>query len=312
MEDIFHDVTITDLRNNSMFSLYEINTLIYGKCFKICYKDPVVAQKSVALSLKKDKDFVVYTLGTDEDFWLVMPSRFPYEIPVANIDYNNDQGIHSLNYIIEPMLTTLIPRGDNPCRAYSKTGNYQYDNLGFIDCSKTQIWTLLEQRITCTIPGLEFFKNSSLKSCQTLEEAKVTRAHFRDLTYDFQYGPSKYGCPLPCERRKDQVTLQYYHNTSWVSEETEEVEKMGFQFFYFYNSLSMEERKESLVYDFSAFLIATGGNLGLFLGFSCLSVGIKIINWLQVYLHVHCSSDQISFKSKDRRRKSKGRHFFVR
>ena len=139
-----------------------------------------------------------------------------------------------------------------------------------------------------------------------------TRAQFRDLTYDFQYGPSKYGCPLPCERRKDQITLQYYHNTSWVSEETEEVEKMGFQFFYFYNSLSMEERVESLVYDFSAFLIATGGNLGLFLGFSCLSVGIKIINWLQVYLHVHCSSDQINFKPKDRRRKSKGRHSFVR
>ena len=295
-----------------MFSLHEINTLIYGKIFKICYNEPVVPQQSVKLSLKKDKDFVVYNLGTNEDFWLVLPSRFPYEIPTINIDSNNEQGFHSVNYIIDPMRRTLIPRGDNPCKQYAKKGDFQYDNNGFIQCSKTQIWSILQQRINCTIPGLEFFKNSSLQDCQTLEEAKVTGNHFRNLTYDFQYGPSKFGCPLPCQRRKDDISLQYYHNTSWVSADAKEIEEMGFQFFYFYNSHSMEEKMESLVYDFSTFLVATGGNLGLFLGFSCLSLGIKLIDWFQIYLKQPCSSNHISYSGKNKKSKSKARQIFMK
>ena len=67
----------------------------------------------------------------------------------------------------------------------------------------------------------------------------------------------------------------------------------------------MEERVESLVYDFSAFLVATGGNLGLFLGFSCLSVGFGIINWLQVYSNVYFKSDRISRKLKGKQPKSR-------
>jgi hypothetical protein len=43
------------------------------------------------------------------------------------------------------------------------------------------------------------------------------------------------------------------------------------------SSLIVEERVETLVYDVGSFLAAAGGNLGLFLGFSCLSVFLYII-----------------------------------
>jgi hypothetical protein len=57
-----------------------------------------------------------------------------------------------------------------------------------------------------------------------------------------------------------------------------------FQFFYFYSILAIEERVESLVYDVPTLLVATGGNLGLFLGFSCLSVGLGMIKLLKKYI----------------------------
>jgi hypothetical protein len=47
-----------------------------------------------------------------------------------------------------------------------------------------------------------------------------------------------------------------------------------------FSSLIVEERVETLVYDVGSFLAAAGGNLGLFLGFSCLSVCLSLIKFL--------------------------------
>jgi hypothetical protein len=48
-----------------------------------------------------------------------------------------------------------------------------------------------------------------------------------------------------------------------------------------YETFNVEEHVESLVYDASNFLVSVGGNLRLFLGFSCLSVLFYLINICQ-------------------------------
>ena len=45
-----------------------------------------------------------------------------------------------------------------------------------------------------------------------------------------------------------------------------------FHLFYFFRTLLVEQEREVLMYDLGGFLAAAGGNLGLCLGFSCLSV----------------------------------------
>jgi hypothetical protein len=45
-----------------------------------------------------------------------------------------------------------------------------------------------------------------------------------------------------------------------------------------FNSLLVEEQIETLAYDFGNFLAAAGGNLGLFLGFSCLPMLLGFIS----------------------------------
>ena len=59
-----------------------------------------------------------------------------------------------------------------------------------------------------------------------------------------------------------------------------------FELSVYYNNLEIEERTETLIYDLSTFLSAAGGNLGLLMGFSCLSVLLALIKcltdkWLQ-------------------------------
>jgi len=44
--------------------------------------------------------------------------------------------------------------------------------------------------------------------------------------------------------------------------------------------MDVEEKTETLVYDLGTFLAALGGNLGLALGFSCLSILLGIVNYL--------------------------------
>jgi hypothetical protein len=47
-----------------------------------------------------------------------------------------------------------------------------------------------------------------------------------------------------------------------------------------YATLSVEEQTETLVFDIGSLLAAAGGNLGLFLGFSCLSLLFSLLDYL--------------------------------
>ena len=48
-----------------------------------------------------------------------------------------------------------------------------------------------------------------------------------------------------------------------------------------FKKLFVEEHVETLIYDTGNFLAQAGGNLGLFLGFSCLSMLLAIVNFIR-------------------------------
>jgi len=47
-----------------------------------------------------------------------------------------------------------------------------------------------------------------------------------------------------------------------------------------YETVVTEEHVQSYVYDFNSFISSAGGNLGLFVGFSCLSTMLGIISFV--------------------------------
>ena len=81
--------------------------------------------------------------------------------------------------------------------------------------------------------------------------------------------------------------MRGFHINSWMNPNNrfdEGLLKNGVCFSFSYDTLLVEEKIETLVYDIGSFLASAGGNLGLFLGFSCLSVLIAAVEALQKFL----------------------------
>jgi len=57
-----------------------------------------------------------------------------------------------------------------------------------------------------------------------------------------------------------------------------------FGLYYFYKTLQIEEKVETLIFDFGGLLASAGGNLGLCLGFSSLSIFYSIIHLIYILI----------------------------
>jgi len=99
------------------------------------------------------------------------------------------------------------------------------------------------------------------------------------------FSPEKYNCPVPCQQTTYKVSLDYFHkniaNLLQMDDDEDSTEGQIFNLVYYYGTLNVEQRIESLDYDFGNFLVAAGGNLGLFLGLCCLSVLLSFVEFLE-------------------------------
>ena len=89
-------------------------------------------------------------------------------------------------------------------------------------------------------------------------------------------------CIPPCNTTAYGKAIRYYHenyDSQWP-EKSSDANK-SFVLYYFFDSLLLEERIETVVFDLDDFFSSAGGNLGLFLGFSCLSVLFSFISGIK-------------------------------
>jgi hypothetical protein len=97
---------------------------------------------------------------------------------------------------------------------------------------------------------------------------------------EFIFNFSTFGCPLPCTKTSYKTNLKYMHKNSLMLVEEFFQKDNVFILYFFYTSLTVEEKIETLIYDFGGLMAAAGGNLGLCLGFSCLSILFSMIGGL--------------------------------
>ena len=91
--------------------------------------------------------------------------------------------------------------------------------------------------------------------------------------------PEHYGCPKACNTTQLYVNLML-SNLNTIIDPLDEFEFEPERFYllsFYWDQLDIEEHHEALTYDFSSFLAAAGGNLGLVLGYSCLNVFTYVI-----------------------------------
>jgi hypothetical protein len=85
-------------------------------------------------------------------------------------------------------------------------------------------------------------------------------------------------CPPPCTSTSFPMTLRKIHSNILISNNEELMGKMYAGLLFGYKTLQIDEEIETYIYDIGSFLTASGGNLGLFLGFSCLSMLLGLID----------------------------------
>ena len=156
------------------------------------------------------------------------------------------------------------------------------DESEFVDCSKKQLWNVLRPKISCLIAGMENIVPHIAK-IQYCNDSSTAYSTFVGILYTFSEvfsHLSKYNCPVPCSQTGFNYNIKYFHRNSWIEPENSTMSVTSAGIAMSYSSLLVEERTETIIYDLECLLTSLGGNLGLFLGFSCFSTlvsGLKFI-----------------------------------
>jgi len=128
----------------------------------------------------------------------------------------------------------------------------------------------LEIIINLLIGMSYFLSKQNLSECNDLESANKSRKLFGDL-----YEPEAWQaeCPLPCEQKFYKLrTVDFHRNIMVLANLTSSTFYLSLRF----DKFVVETEEEVYYYDLVDILTQVGGNLGLFLGFSCLSFFLSI------------------------------------
>ena len=88
---------------------------------------------------------------------------------------------------------------------------------------------------------------------------------------------------MPCLQLEYSYTLSELHMNNWIEPKkghSPEFAKEYYSIFASFETMNIEKHEENLVYDSGSFFAAIGGNLGLFLGFSCFSIIVAAVDFI--------------------------------
>jgi len=151
-----------------------------------------------------------------------------------------------------------------------------------LNCVKTALRANLSKELNCNIPGFDNYFNDflDLKECSNELQGVETNKKYQKIMTDFNFNPELYGCKLPCARNSYTFVLNTFHFNSIKWDGSPELQDENYyHLFFYYKSTLVPKQVEVLVYDFGGFIAAAGGNLGLCLGFSCLSILFTVTHW---------------------------------
>ena len=159
---------------------------------------------------------------------------------------------------------------------------YKESEDNFNTCFKKRMQNISRNEIGCTF-GLIQSLNLTSKIPQCANKSQATKASESAMNYliEGMQDPDKFGCPLPCSFSFYKFQLVYQHKNAFELFTGESRPKDVFCLYYYFDSLETEVKTESLIIDISSLIANIGGNLGLFLGFSCLSIFILTIDIIQ-------------------------------
>ena len=206
-------------------------------------------------------DYNYYMHETFENEWLLM-NVYPYEVKIYQMNSKNNDGIGGASIQNSKEIVMKI-EGNDGCDKRT------LEQL--VDCWKDQLALSLEKAsIKCKVPALRFtrFDTSYLNDCDNKEDALAVEGLIYTVA---QENLDKDVCGKICQ------SVKFHHNLALYSENvlSKEIKQYGEGYFIiwsYYSSMNVREKVETYLFDFDAVVVAIGGNLGLFLGFSLKSI----------------------------------------
>ncbi len=130
-----------------------------------------------------------------------------------------------------------------------------------------------ETNVTCTheLYGHAFDPEGTYRNCQTRDEEVVSFGAVFPL---LQKILNQNTCKPRCSRSKFALTKIEYHKNIMETVNS-------FRIYFYYGSMSVEEKMEQLVHGLDGALVAIGGSMGLILGYSCLSISLWLLDTLE-------------------------------
>ena len=161
----------------------------------------------------------------------------------------------------------------------------QYSLKQYLECSKNKFWNLFQNKSSCVMFIIKEFvpqNQTALPQCPTEETSRATFETLFDVVNSITARSANQGCTLPCTTISYNLKQRYMSENIWIhmNNLANFEEKNNFDLYYSFETMDTEERMETLTYDLGNFLVAAGGNLGLFLGFSCFSLMLTFIEYL--------------------------------
>ena len=161
----------------------------------------------------------------------------------------------------------------------SKSGCQAISIEEFAKCLRQELQKNLEMQqflsnLKCKVPALDFNLKLNLNYCTSTSDAlKMEKIIYKSAIEIHQ----KKICGKVCDLPKFTSDLSYLSKNVL----SKELQRYGDGFFIiwsFYSTLSVEEKIETYIFDFDTALIAFGGTLGLYLGWSIYSIFVNFID----------------------------------
>ena len=297
---------VEDFMNNTIPFNEIISDAIYNETKSLIYYEPIAQQIGRCFSLKNHSGYeafkgpelffklnyglkiIIHDKGVET--WISGFQVFPFEVATVLLEITKRSDYSLATLSIKEVQTVLHTQPDIPCIDYDIESDIEHELALFSNCCKESLWKNISKNISCTIAEIRHIvpKNSEIQECNDSSVANDVYWTYANFLDKFVPQPSAYGCPIPCRQNFYQVKLQYFHaNNAWIPPQSANYSKGHFLLVPFFTSFTSEEKIESLEYDLARLLVSAGGNLGLFLGFSCLSVFFTIIEWVFKKIALH-------------------------
>lgn len=161
----------------------------------------------------------------------------------------------------------------------SKSGCQAISIEEFAKCLRQELQKNLEMQqflsnLKCKVPAMDFKLKLNLNYCTSTSDAlKMEKIIYKSAIEIHQ----KKICGKVCDLPKFTSDLSYL-SKNVLSKELQRYGDGYFIIWSFYSTLSVEEKIETYIFDFDTALIAFGGTLGLYLGWSIYSIFVNFID----------------------------------